>query len=75
MLGIDWSVQEEAFAGAYIEFLENLVSAHAFYVSSIMTCIARNFQFRKYRLIIWNGVTCKITYMFYRSALTAVRQG
>ncbi|KAI9362771.1 RNA polymerase I-specific transcription initiation factor RRN3 [Pilaira anomala] len=53
-LQIDWSFRNRAFVNAYIDFLENLVSAHAFYVVPILNSLAQGFR---YRLHVPEGTT------------------
>ncbi|KAI9279832.1 RNA polymerase I-specific transcription initiation factor RRN3 [Sporodiniella umbellata] len=45
-LGIDWSFRNRGFVDAYIDFLENLVSAHAFYAVPVLNVITQGFRFR-----------------------------
>lgn len=53
-LMVDWSFRNRAFVNAYIDFLENLVSAHAFYVVPILNALVQGFRYRKFlmKLII-----------------------
>lgn len=54
LLRIDWAVQDNAFVDAYIGFLENLVSAHAFYAAPVLNAIVRGFRYRK--PLVFGGV-------------------
>ncbi|GAA5801802.1 RNA polymerase I-specific transcription initiation factor RRN3 [Helicostylum pulchrum] len=45
-LQIDWSFRNRSFVNSYIDFLENLVSAHAFYVVPILNSIVQGFRYR-----------------------------
>ncbi|KAI8368545.1 RNA polymerase I-specific transcription initiation factor RRN3 [Blakeslea trispora] len=45
-LQVDWSFRNRAFVNAYIDFLENLVSAHAFYVVPILNSLVEGFRYR-----------------------------
>ncbi|EPB87298.1 hypothetical protein HMPREF1544_05919 [Mucor circinelloides 1006PhL] len=45
-LMVDWSFRNRAFVNAYIDFLENLVSAHAFYVVPILNALVQGFRYR-----------------------------
>ncbi|GAN08251.1 RNA polymerase I-specific transcription initiation factor RRN3 [Mucor ambiguus] len=45
-LMVDWSFRNRAFVNAYIDFLENLVSAHAFYVVPILNTLVQGFRYR-----------------------------
>lgn len=47
-LQVDWSFRNRAFVNAYIDFLENLVSAHAFYVVPILNSLVQGFRYRKF---------------------------
>jgi RNA polymerase I-specific transcription initiation factor RRN3 len=44
---IDWSFRNRGFVNAYIDFLENLVSAHAFYVVPVLNSLVQGFRYRK----------------------------
>lgn len=46
-LQVDWSFRNKAFVNAYIDFLENLVSAHAFYVMPVLNSLVQGFRYRK----------------------------
>ncbi|KAG1051798.1 hypothetical protein G6F46_009018 [Rhizopus delemar] len=43
---IDWSFRNRGFVNAYIDFLENLVSAHAFYVVPVLNSLVQGFRYR-----------------------------
>ncbi|RCH99074.1 hypothetical protein CU098_010364, partial [Rhizopus stolonifer] len=45
-LQVDWSFRNRGFVNAYIGFLENLVSAHAFYVVPILNSLVEGFRYR-----------------------------
>ncbi|KAG1467765.1 hypothetical protein G6F56_004228 [Rhizopus delemar] len=45
-LEIDWSYHNRGFVNVYIDFLENLVSAHAFYAVPVLNSIVQGFKFR-----------------------------
>lgn len=46
-LQIDWSFRNRSFVNAYIDFLEHLASAHAFYVVPILNSLVHGFRYRK----------------------------
>lgn len=52
VLSLDWAVRDADFVDVYIEFLENLVSAHAFYSVPVMDTIARQFVYRRSLLTV-----------------------
>ncbi|KAI8137018.1 RNA polymerase I-specific transcription initiation factor RRN3 [Fennellomyces sp. T-0311] len=47
ILHVDWAFREAKFADAYVAFLQNLVSAHAFYVVPVMHAFVKGFRYRE----------------------------
>lgn len=45
-LQIDWTFRNRSFVNAYIDFLEHLASAHAFYVVPILNSLVHGFRYR-----------------------------
>ncbi|KAI9321833.1 RNA polymerase I-specific transcription initiation factor RRN3-domain-containing protein [Dichotomocladium elegans] len=46
-LRLDWAVRDTTFAEAYVEFIKNLVSAHAFYVVPVLDSLVSHFLYRE----------------------------
>ncbi|KAI7888754.1 RNA polymerase I-specific transcription initiation factor RRN3 [Mucor mucedo] len=72
-LQVDWSFRNRAFVNAYIDFLENLVSAHAFYVVPILNTVVQGFRYRV-RVPEGSNVTRSKSYERSHEALQCILQ-
>ncbi|RCH96533.1 hypothetical protein CU097_012786 [Rhizopus azygosporus] len=73
VLQVDWSFRNRGFVNAYIDFLENLVSAHAIYVAPIINSLVQGFRFRN-QLPQNTKITRTQAYDRYHEALQCILQ-
>ncbi|KAI8365984.1 RNA polymerase I-specific transcription initiation factor RRN3 [Radiomyces spectabilis] len=72
-LHIDWAVRPRNFVDVYIDFLENLVSAHAFYVVPVLNMLVTGMKYRM-RLPNYAVVSRSTVYERNHEALRCILQ-
>ncbi|KAI8994824.1 RNA polymerase I-specific transcription initiation factor RRN3 [Pilobolus umbonatus] len=72
-LQVDWSFRNREFVNSYIDFLENIVSAHAFYIVPILNAIVGGFRFR-HVVPAYSKVTRSVSYERHHEALQCILQ-
>ncbi|KAI7867022.1 RNA polymerase I-specific transcription initiation factor RRN3 [Spinellus fusiger] len=70
-LKVDWAVRNRMFVDAYIDLLENLVSAHSIYVVPIVNGLVGGFKFRQ-RLPAYSVVSRTVVYERNHEAVRSI---
>ncbi|OAD70401.1 hypothetical protein PHYBLDRAFT_70681 [Phycomyces blakesleeanus NRRL 1555(-)] len=73
ILKVDWAVRTRTFVDAYIDLLENIVSAHAVYVVPVINTLVSGLRFR-YNLPPYNCVSRTVIYERNHEAIRSILQ-